>query len=43
MILIVNMWSVIVALVFVTFVGLFITLKIIFWLARLKKTPTTVF
>ena len=37
MIAFVNMWSVIVALVFVTLVGLFITGEILFWKARLKS------
>ena len=43
MIVFVNMWSIIVALVFVTLVGLFITGKILFWKARLKKSWTIVF
>ena len=37
MIVFVNMWSIIVALVFVTLVDLFIAGKILFWKARLKK------
>ena len=37
MIVFVNMWSIIFALVFVTLVGLFIIGKILFWKARLKK------
>ena len=40
MIVFINMWSIIVALVFVTLVGLFITGKILFWKARLKNSPT---
>ena len=43
MIVFVNMWSIIVALVFVTLVGLFITGKILFWKARFKKSRTIVF
>ena len=43
MIVFVNMWSIIVALVFVTLVGLFITGKILFWKARLKKSRTIMF
>ena len=42
MILLINMWSIIVALVFVTLVGLFITGKILFWKVRLKKSQTIV-
>ena len=38
----VNMWSIIVALVFVTLVGLFITGKILFWKVKLKKSQTIV-
>ena len=43
MIVFVNMWSIIVALVFVTLVGLFITGKILFWKARLRKSRIIVF
>ena len=43
MILFVNMWSITVALVFVTLVGLFMAGKILFWKARLKKSLTIVF
>ena len=43
MIVVVNMWSIIVALAFVTLVGLFITGKILFWKARLKRSRTIVF
>ena len=37
MIVFVNMWSNIVALVFVTQVGLFVTGKTLFWKARLRS------
>ena len=43
MIVFVNLWSIIVALVFVTLAGLFITGKILFWKARFKKSQTIVF
>ena len=43
MIVFVNMWSIIVALVFVTLVGLFITGKKLFRKARLKKSRTIMF
>ena len=43
MILFVNIWSVIFALVFATLVGLFVTGKKLFWKARLKRSQSTVF
>ena len=43
MIVFVNMWSIIVALVFVTLVGLFITGKMLLWKARLRKSWTIMF
>ena len=42
MIAFVNMWSIVVTLVFVTLAGLFITGKILFWKTRLKKSRTIV-
>ena len=43
MILLVKMWSIIVAQVCVNHVGLFMTGKILFWKARLKKSQIIVF
>ena len=43
MIVFVNMWSIIFALVFVTLVCLFIIGEMLFWKARLKNSRTIVF